>query len=157
MCQIEPSKEQVNINIVLPDKPGPNSTGLTIFDTYPNVQTCNDLLNSYLGQNHVPNASDAESDEEDAQPDEEEAQPDPKTPVKRKKIKPTKHTLRRSTLLSTAVAFTTVLDYFNIFCHAQREGGKLQINNNAPGATYSQQHDVRHGGHVCVQCCFLPA
>jgi hypothetical protein len=62
MCQIEPFKEQVNINIVLPDKPGPNSTGLTIFDavvdTYPNAQTCNDLLNSYLGQNHVSNPND---------------------------------------------------------------------------------------------------
>jgi hypothetical protein len=26
MCQIEPFKEQVNINIVRPDKPSPNST-----------------------------------------------------------------------------------------------------------------------------------
>jgi hypothetical protein len=141
MCQIEPFKEQVNINIVLPDKPGPNSTGLTIFDavvdTYPNAQTCNDLLNSYLGQNHVSNANDAESDEEDAQPDEEDAPLDPKTSVKRKKIKPTKHTSRRSALLSTAVAFTTVLDYFNVFGHAQREGGKLRINNDAPGATFA--------------------
>ncbi len=141
MCQIEPFKEQVNINIILPDKPGPNSTGLTIFntvvDTYPNAQTCNNLLNSYLGQNHVSNANDAELDEEDAQPDEEDAQPDPKTPVKCKKIKPTKHTLRRSALLSTAVAFTTVLDYFNVFGHAQCEGCKLLINNDAPGATFA--------------------
>jgi hypothetical protein len=62
MCQIEPFKDQVNINIVLPDKCGPNSTGLTMFDAvinmYPILQTCNNLpAHSYLGQNHKLNAS----------------------------------------------------------------------------------------------------
>ena len=62
MCQIKQFKEQVNINIVPPEKPSPNSTGLTIvdavIDTYPNARTCNDLLNAYQAA-HAANASQA--------------------------------------------------------------------------------------------------
>ena len=114
MCQIEPFKEQVNINIVKPDKPGPNSTGLTIldavFDTYPKAKTCNDLLNTYLGQNHVLETGDSDKDSDSDQDLDEEDEKDanPKTPTKRKKIKPTKHTARRSALLG--FAFTAVLE-----------------------------------------------
>ncbi len=57
--------------------------------------------------------------------------------MKSRKIKPQKHMSRHSALLSTTVALTTILDYFNIFGDAQLKGCKLQINNNTPGATFS--------------------
>ena len=143
MCQIEPFKEQVNINIVLPEKPSPNSTGLTIFDavvdTYPNARTCNDLLNSYLGNNHVPSAGYSDHDSApDQDHDMDDASPACDTPEKRKRIKPTKSTARRSALAAATTVYAAVLGYFGGVSNGHEpRGSKLRINNNAPGAAFT--------------------
>jgi hypothetical protein len=136
MCEIEPYREAVLINIVPPREHKDRPTILdAVRDTYPKARTCQDLVNYHKVDNHVPSEP-AEDDPDSDSEHEDDDDMQSEAPAQRKRTKRSKYTARRMALAASS-ALSFLLQTFQVKYHVPHAHHKLRMNNSSPGATFA--------------------
>jgi hypothetical protein len=141
MCEIEPYREAVLINII-PPKSDPARLTIrdAVRDTYPKARLCQDIYDSYLGENHVPCHEDDNIPppaDSDPKQDDGDSAAGPSNAT-RQRAKQSKFTSRHSALIALAfMSFVTrAVRTVNPISRDPPLHNTFKLSCDTPGATF---------------------